>query len=110
MSSAVEEQLIISNFHAGSVEPSRAARPRAAIGTDLALTRRRFALLPSASIGVTEDRLMAAASINLPWQRSLFLLTTTIVGVVVVGTMYWAQIVFIPVALAIFLTFLLAPV
>jgi predicted PurR-regulated permease PerM len=37
------------------------------------------------------------------------ILTGTVVGVVVVTCLYWAQTVFIPVALAVFLTFLLAP-
>lgn len=36
-------------------------------------------------------------------------LTATIVGVVVIGALYWAQTVLIPVALAFFLAFLLAP-
>jgi predicted PurR-regulated permease PerM len=44
------------------------------------------------------------------WQRALIALTGTVVGVVVVSCLYWAQRVFIPVALAVFLTFLLAPV
>ena len=39
----------------------------------------------------------------------LLILTGTVVGVVVVSCLYWAQTVFIPVALAVFLTFLLAP-
>jgi predicted PurR-regulated permease PerM/CheY-like chemotaxis protein len=43
------------------------------------------------------------------WQRALVLLTGTVVGVVLVATLYWARLVFIPVALAIFLTFLLTP-
>jgi predicted PurR-regulated permease PerM len=43
------------------------------------------------------------------WQRALIILTSTVVGVVVVSCLYWAQLVFIPVALAVFLTFLLAP-
>jgi predicted PurR-regulated permease PerM len=37
------------------------------------------------------------------------ILTGTVVGVVVIGFLYWAQAVLIPVALAVFLTFLLAP-
>ena len=37
------------------------------------------------------------------------ILTGTVVGVVLVSCLYWAQTVFIPVALAVFLTFLLAP-
>ena len=43
------------------------------------------------------------------WQRALILLTGTVVGVVLVATLYWARVVLIPVALAIFLTFLLTP-
>lgn len=43
------------------------------------------------------------------WQRALIVLTGTVVGVVVVGCLYWAQTVLIPVALAVFLTFLLTP-
>jgi len=43
------------------------------------------------------------------WQRALIVLTSTVVGVVVVSCLYWAQRVLIPVALAVFLTFLLAP-
>jgi predicted PurR-regulated permease PerM len=43
------------------------------------------------------------------WQLALLILTGTVVGVVVVTCLYWAQTVFIPVAAAVFLTFLLAP-
>jgi predicted PurR-regulated permease PerM len=43
------------------------------------------------------------------WQLTLLILTGTVVGVVVVSCLYWAQTVFIPVALAVFLSFLLAP-
>jgi predicted PurR-regulated permease PerM len=43
------------------------------------------------------------------WQRAVITLTGTVVGVVVIATLYWAQSVFIPVALAGFLTFLLSP-
>jgi predicted PurR-regulated permease PerM len=43
------------------------------------------------------------------WQRAVITLTGTVVGVVVIVTLYWAQSVFIPVALAAFLTFLLSP-
>lgn len=52
---------------------------------------------------------MAKISAAPGWQRSLVVLTGTVVGVVVVCCLYWAQVVFIPVALAVFLTFLLAP-
>ena len=43
------------------------------------------------------------------WQRAVITLTGTVVGVVMIVTLYWAQSVFIPVALAAFLTFLLSP-
>jgi predicted PurR-regulated permease PerM len=43
------------------------------------------------------------------WQRAVVVLTGTVVGVVVISCLYWAQVVFIPLALALFLTFLLAP-
>jgi predicted PurR-regulated permease PerM len=43
------------------------------------------------------------------WQIALLILTGTVVGVVVVTCLYWARTVFIPVALAVFLAFLLAP-
>jgi predicted PurR-regulated permease PerM len=43
------------------------------------------------------------------WQLALLVLTGTVVGVVVVTCLYWAQTIFIPVALAVFLTVLLAP-
>jgi len=42
-------------------------------------------------------------------QLALVILTGTVVGVVLVSCLYWAQTVFIPVAMAGFLTFLLAP-
>ena len=43
------------------------------------------------------------------WQLAVLVLTGTVVGVVVVTCLYWAQTIFIPVALAVFLTVLLAP-
>ena len=43
------------------------------------------------------------------WQLALVILTGTVVSVVMVTCLYWARTVFIPVALAVFLTFLLAP-
>ncbi len=52
---------------------------------------------------------MAARSAAPAWQRALVVLTGTVVGAVVVGCLYWAQTVLIPVALAVFLAFLLAP-
>jgi predicted PurR-regulated permease PerM len=54
---------------------------------------------------------VSKAIVSAPWQRALVILTTTVVGTIVVATLYWAQVVFIPLALAVFLTFLLsAPV
>jgi predicted PurR-regulated permease PerM len=49
------------------------------------------------------------ATVVPPWQRALVVLTNTVVGVVIVLALYWAQLVFIPVALAIYLAFLLTP-
>lgn len=42
-------------------------------------------------------------------QLAVLILTGTVVGAVVVTCLYWARTVFIPVAMAVFLTFLLAP-
>lgn len=52
---------------------------------------------------------MAKTSAIPGWQLALLILTGTTVGVVVIMCLYWARTVFIPVALAVFLTFLLAP-
>ena len=52
---------------------------------------------------------MAKTSAKPGWQYAVLILTGTVVGVVVVTCLYWAQTVFIPVAMAVFLTFLLAP-
>lgn len=52
---------------------------------------------------------MARTSAVPGWQLAVIILTGTVVGVVAVTCLYWARAVFIPVALAIFLTFLLAP-
>jgi predicted PurR-regulated permease PerM len=52
---------------------------------------------------------MSKPSIGAGWQRAILTLTGTVVGVVVIAALYWAQAVFIPVALAGFLTFLLSP-
>lgn len=52
---------------------------------------------------------MAKTSAAPGWQRALIALTGTVIGVVVVSCLYWAQRVLIPVALTVFLTFLLAP-
>jgi predicted PurR-regulated permease PerM len=43
------------------------------------------------------------------WQRAVVVLSGTVMSAVVVGALYWAQSIFIPVALAVFLTFLLNP-
>lgn len=44
------------------------------------------------------------------WQRALIALSATVVTAVLVALLYWARGVFIPVALAIFLAFVLSPV
>lgn len=43
------------------------------------------------------------------WQRALLVLTGTFVVVVVIAALYWGRAIFIPLALAIFLTFVLSP-
>lgn len=53
--------------------------------------------------------MVSKTSVGAGWQRAIVTLTGTVIGVVVVGTLFWAQAVFIPVALAAFLTFLLSP-
>lgn len=52
---------------------------------------------------------MARTSATPSWQLAVVVLTATVVSVVAITCLYWARTVFIPVALAIFLTFLLAP-
>jgi predicted PurR-regulated permease PerM len=52
---------------------------------------------------------VATLSVTPVWQRALIVLSGTVIGVVVVACLYWAQTVLIPVALAVFLTFLLTP-
>lgn len=43
------------------------------------------------------------------WQRSLIAMAGLVIGGIVVACLYWAQVVFIPLALGVFLTFLLTP-
>ena len=52
---------------------------------------------------------MAKLSVAPANQATLAVLTGTVLGVVVIGGLYWAQTVLIPVALAVFLAFPLAP-
>ena len=44
------------------------------------------------------------------WQQSLVILTNLAIAAVVVGALYWSQVVFIPLGMALFLTFLLTPI
>ena len=44
------------------------------------------------------------------WERSIIVLTTTVVTIVIVGCLYWSRDIVIPIALAIFLTFVLSPI
>src|SRR5688572_5823342 len=53
---------------------------------------------------------MSPAASKLEWQRALTTLAGLAVFVVVVVALYWARSIFIPVALAIFLTFVMSPV
>jgi predicted PurR-regulated permease PerM len=43
------------------------------------------------------------------WQHAVIVLAATVLGVTVVASLYWAQAIFIPLALAVFLTFILSP-
>ena len=52
---------------------------------------------------------MARASALPSWQRAVIALAGTTIAAVVVTFLYWAQAVLIPVALAVFLSFVLAP-
>ena len=52
---------------------------------------------------------MTNRSSGTQWQRALIVMAGTTVSVVTVAVLYWAQSIFIPVALAAFLTFLLSP-
>ncbi len=52
---------------------------------------------------------MSKTTSAVEWQRAIVLLSGTVVTVVAVTILYWAQSIFIPVALAVFLTFLLNP-
>jgi predicted PurR-regulated permease PerM len=53
---------------------------------------------------------MSPAASKLEWQRALTTLAGVAVFVAVVAALYWARSIFIPVALAIFLTFVMSPV
>ncbi len=53
---------------------------------------------------------MARNSAAPKWQQSLVALTNLAIAAVVVGALYWAQVIFIPLGMALFLTFLLTPV
>src|SRR5262249_22825526 len=57
-----------------------------------------------------ESLFMARALRSSPAERALVLLAGIVVGFAVIAVLYWAQRVLIPVALAIFFTFLLVPV
>jgi len=52
---------------------------------------------------------MARAEDARDWQRAVVMLAGMVTVVVAVATLYWAQSVFIPIAMAAFLTFLLSP-
>jgi predicted PurR-regulated permease PerM len=52
---------------------------------------------------------VAKGSGNRKWQSAITAMASTVVGLTVVFSLYWAQDILIPLALAIFLTFLLTP-
>src|SRR5262249_59365845 len=59
---------------------------------------------------VTGQSIVAKSYSVLRGNRALVALTGTVIGVVAVAALYWAQSVFIPLALAVYLAFLLNPV
>jgi predicted PurR-regulated permease PerM len=52
---------------------------------------------------------MGPAGAGTSWQRSIVALSGVVVFIIVIAALYWAQAVIIPVAAAVFLTFLLSP-
>jgi predicted PurR-regulated permease PerM len=52
---------------------------------------------------------MARRCTTTDWQRALVLMSGAVLAVVIVGALYWAQAVLVPVALAVFFSFLLGP-
>jgi predicted PurR-regulated permease PerM len=62
-----------------------------------------------ASGSIEKDTFMAQRAPGAEWQRAIVLLSGTVISVVAIAILYFAQSIFIPVALAIFLTFLLNP-
>jgi predicted PurR-regulated permease PerM len=52
---------------------------------------------------------VARASATPQWQQSIVMLSAVGVGAAVIGLLYWAQVVFVPVALTFLVTFLLTP-
>ena len=58
---------------------------------------------------ISVNEIATRAAVRPDWQRSLSILTFTVVSVVAITILYWGQAIFIPVALGAFLTFLLSP-
>ena len=52
---------------------------------------------------------MAREAHSAPWQYALIALSNTFIGVIVIIALYWGRSIFIPLALAVLLTFILAP-
>ena len=59
--------------------------------------------------GAAGTSIVAKATTAPEWQRAIVAMSGTLIVVAIVAAFYWAQIIFIPVALAIFFTFLLSP-
>jgi predicted PurR-regulated permease PerM len=53
--------------------------------------------------------IMTKTSVTPDWQTAIVILSATVVGVAALAWLYWAQAVCIPVALAVFLSFVLSP-
>src|SRR5947209_8406488 len=66
--------------------------------------------LPAPTPSKRQPSVAHHVSSSLKLQRTLALLTGSILAVIVVFGLYWAQIIFIPIAAAVFLTFVLTPI
>ena len=107
---------VLTWFVSSSVQIFHAATPMALVLARRLLiktTRRRTRDASASQARGIELRpgieIMTKASVGTNWQRSIIVLTVTVVSVVAITILYWAQSIFIPVALAAFLTFLLSP-
>ncbi len=78
-------------------------------GTEIAFEPSFHPFTAQADQNTRKDTLVAMVPGSKSWQRAIVTLTGVLVFAVVVCSLYWARTVFIPIALAIFLAFVLTP-